>query len=261
MVLRLTDRRLGVHAGRVPAGLDGNPNPITSPARTTLLACVANEVAESARDQRTLVGVDGASGTGKSTFADELARTLEARGRTVVRASVDSFHRPRAERYRLGNDSPEGYYRDSHDMSGLRDHLLDPFATGMGSVRVGIFDEPSDQPLEVSEEPVPAEAVLVIDGLFLHRPEVAESWDLSVHLVAGGRRESAWQDYLTMDLPADLRERAAEIEQRVTRARRRRYVEGQALYEREVAPLDRANLVIDNDDLARPELIARRRTH
>jgi len=76
-----------------------------------------------------------------------------------------------------------------------------------------------------------------------------------VYLVADGRRETAWQDYLTRDLPADPQERAAEIEQRVTRARRRRCVEGQALYEREARPLDRASLVIDNDDLTRPDLI------
>ncbi len=252
-------RRIGVHAGRVPAGLDGNPNPIVSPTRTTLLERVADDVAQIARDRRALVAVDGASGTGKSTFADELARTLKATEMTVVRASIDSFHRPRAERYRLGNDSPKGYYRDSHDLTGLRDHLLHPFAVGIGSVRLATFDEPSDQPLDV-EEPVPAEAILVIDGLFLHRPELVQYWDLSLYLVADGRRESAWQSYLTRDLPADPHERAAEIEQRETRARRRRYVEGQALYERDAGPLDRANLVIDNDDLARPELIARRPT-
>ncbi len=84
-------RRIGVHAGRVPAGLDGNPNPIVSPTRTTLLERVADDVAQIARDRRALVAVDGASGTGKSTFADELARTLKATEMTVVRASIDSF--------------------------------------------------------------------------------------------------------------------------------------------------------------------------
>jgi len=67
---------------------------------------------------------------------------------------------------------PEGYYRDSHNLSGLRDHLLDPFATGSGTVRLAIFDEPYDKPSEILVERVPAEAVLVIDGLFLHRPEL-----------------------------------------------------------------------------------------
>lgn len=240
----------------MPAGLDGNPNPIVSPARAALITRVAEDVAEIA-GHRTLVAVDGASGTGKSTFADELARTLETAGRIVMRASVDSFHRPRAERYRLGNDSPEGYYRDSHDLAGLRDKLLEPFAAGFGSVPLAIFDEPSDTPLEVVEEAVPAEAILLVDGLFLHRPELVECWDLSVYLLADGRREASWQDYLTRDLPEDPNARADEIDQRVTRARRRRYVEGQALYEREAGPLHQANLVIDNDDLAHPELSVR----
>lgn len=53
--------------------------------------------------------------------------------------------------------------------------------------------------------------------------------------------------------------RQAEIAHRVTQARRARYVEGQALYEREASPLACANFVIDNDDLENPKLIVRRR--
>jgi len=51
-------------------------------------------------------------------------------GREVVRASIDSFHRPRGERYRRGLDSSEGYYRDSHDLKALKDRLLTPFGRG-----------------------------------------------------------------------------------------------------------------------------------
>jgi len=88
------DRRISVHAGWVPAGLDGNPSPVVIPARTSVLKPVSDDVLKVSRKHRTLVAVDGASGTGKSTFADELARTLEATERTVLRASIDSFHRP-----------------------------------------------------------------------------------------------------------------------------------------------------------------------
>lgn len=71
-----------------------------------------------------LIGVDGASGTGKSTLADEVAGILADRGRHVIGASIDSFHRPRAKRYRRGDASPEGYYRDSHDLLAVRRALL-----------------------------------------------------------------------------------------------------------------------------------------
>ena len=116
------------HACVVPAGLDGNANPAVSAKRTAVLNLVASEIVVAARRHgRAMVAIDGASGSGKSTFADELAATLEVSGNQVVRASIDSFHRPRRERYRLGADSPDGYYRESHDIEGLVHELLRPF--------------------------------------------------------------------------------------------------------------------------------------
>jgi uridine kinase len=205
-----------------------------------------------------LVAVDGASGTGKSTFADELARLLVDQ-QPVVRASVDSFHRPRAERYRRGKDAGEGYYRDSHDLTSLQQQLLRPFARGHASIRTAIFDEPSDRPVDQSAVPVPVPGTLIVDGLFLQRPELIGYWDVTVYMVAEGRRAAAWSEYLTEDLPADPDLRPAEIARRITRARRDRYLEGQRLYEQEAEPLRRSHVVINNDDLANPQLIESQR--
>lgn len=247
-----------VHSGVVPAGLDGNPNPVVSSERTGVLSLVATAVSGAARSGRALIAVDGASGTGKSTFADELTLMLERADKIVVRASIDSFHRPRDERYRLGPDSAEGYYQDSHDIEGLKVHLLEPFTAGTGSYRRALFDEPSDRPVNEPPEPVPTAAILIFDGLFLHRPELVDFWDLSVFLTAATRREAAWQEYLTRGLPVDPGERDVETAARVQRARRHRYLKGQALYEREASPRQRATVVIDNDDLTCPRVIAHR---
>jgi uridine kinase len=51
------------------------------------------------------VAIDGVDAAGKTMLADELARVLGARARPVIRASIDGFHRPRAERYRQGSGS------------------------------------------------------------------------------------------------------------------------------------------------------------
>ncbi len=74
------------------------------------------------------VAIDGVDAAGKTTLADELAGPIRTRGRAVIRASVDGFHNPRHIRYRLGADSPEGYYRDSFDYETLKAVLLDPLA-------------------------------------------------------------------------------------------------------------------------------------
>ena len=38
------------------------------------------------------IGIDGASASGKSTFANQLVEPLRKLGRTVIRASIDGFH-------------------------------------------------------------------------------------------------------------------------------------------------------------------------
>lgn len=250
----MNDAMLGV----VPAGLDGNPAPLVTPERAEVLRLVAMQVSTGRDGGTLLVAIDGAGGTGKSTFGDELAGALAASGTTVIRSSIDSFHRPRAQRYRRGKESPEGYYLDSHDLPALRAALLDPLRSGRGWFRRAVFDEPSDSALEEQRERVPADGVLVFDGLFLHRAEFDHYWDISVLLLAPQRREAAWNDYLTRDVPDDPEERGVEIERRQVRARHRRYVEGQALYEQEAMPFVRADLVIDNDDLGAPTILMNR---
>ena len=65
-------------------------------------------VVESATSPHPLrVAVDGPPAAGKTTLADELALLLRSRGREVIRASAESFHLPRAQRYRHGEFSPE----------------------------------------------------------------------------------------------------------------------------------------------------------
>jgi uridine kinase len=72
------------------------------------------------------VAIDGIDAAGKTTLGDALAPLIRRRGRPVIRASVDGFHRPRADRYRRGAESPEGYLQDAFDYPALRAALLDP---------------------------------------------------------------------------------------------------------------------------------------
>jgi len=190
------------------------------------------------------VGIDGVDGAGKSIFGDELARVLSAGGRRIIRASVDGFHHPRALRYRLGRQSPEGYFRDSYDYARLKALLLDPLSPG-GSAhyRTAVFDHRTDQPVSVPEAQATPGDILVFDGIFLHRPELRGYWDYSVFLEVGfavsmarcAQRDGTSPDPLAPD--------------------NQRYVEGQRLYLRECAPSRHATIVINNESLESPVLV------
>jgi uridine kinase len=235
----------------MPAGLDGNPDPIVSADREAVLALVSQKIA-AVDKPRILVGIDGAPGTGKSTFSDELANHLSRLGLQVIRSTTDLFHRPRAERYLLGPTSPQGYYLDSHDLDAITERLLRPFAKGSPRVQVAAFDELTDTTSPMFADVTTGTAVLVFDGLFLLRPELAEHWQLTVHLQAERRREDGWRSYLHDDLPEHQPGRQEEIDRRLSRARWPRYSEGWQLYVDQVDPLKAATIVIDNDELVAP---------
>lgn len=101
--------------------------------------------------------------------------------RPTVRASVDDFHNPRELRYRRGRYSPEGFFRDSFDLGALIGLLLDPFAAGL-AFRRSAFDHREDARVITVDESAPQDAMLVLDGLFLHREELRDRWDLSILL-------------------------------------------------------------------------------
>ncbi|MBF0689478.1 MAG: uridine kinase [Cellulomonas sp.] len=218
--------------------------------RTRLL----HQVARSVPDPRALrrpvrVGIDGVDGAGKTTFADELATALRADGRAVLRASVDGFHRPAAERYRRGRASPEGFFLDSYDLDAFRRVLLDPLApehTGPRRVRTAVRDVTTDADPGTPWVDVDPATVLVVDGIFLHRDELADVWDLSVWLevpFAVTYARMALRD----GCPPDPQDPANA-----------RYREGQLRYLQACSPAARADVVVDNADVDAPRVVSRR---
>lgn len=240
----------------MPAGLDGYPNPIRSADRDAVLGAVADRLCTHTHD-RVLVGVDGRSGVGKSTFADELAEVLRERGHVVLRSTTDSFHRPRDERSKRGTASAEGYFLDSHQLDRIVNDLLIPFRQGADEVLIAAFDEPSDTPAQRTIG-VTRRAMLLFDGLFLHRQEFETMWDDSVYLDADERLDAEWLHFLLDDLPTGPSERAAELDHRLGVARWPRYRHGWSSYVDSVAPRRLATLVVDNSDLAHPRLLSPR---
>ncbi|MBI2704365.1 MAG: hypothetical protein HYX32_03610 [Actinobacteria bacterium] len=91
--------------------------------------------------------------------------------------------------------------------------LLSPFKYGDPRVLVAAFDEPSHAAIEVTADVKP-NAVLVFDGLFLHRPDFCLMGDVSVFLEADARCDRDWLDSVLSDLPADPVAGAAELDMR-----------------------------------------------
>ncbi|GAB2697515.1 nucleoside/nucleotide kinase family protein [Thalassiella azotivora] len=232
------------------------PHPRTDPRtgdRSRLLADVADRVeaavdpADPAGRDVVLVGVDGVDGAGKTTFADELAAVLRARGRAVLRAGHDDFHHPRARRYARGRDSAEGFWLDSFDDEAFTRLLLAPLGPGGDRrVRTRSHDLATDAVVDEPPVTVAPGTVVVVDGLFLHRDELADHWHLSVLL----------------DVPFEVSVARMAVRDGShpdpAAASNARYVGGQRLYHAAADPRARADLVVDNSDLDAPRLVTAR---
>jgi uridine kinase len=177
-----------------------------------------------APDRLTRIGIDGVDAAGKTVLAEEIAQLLTKRERPCVRVSVDDFERAPGERYARGDLSPEGYYLDTFDVDRFRAHLL-----SIGGA---------------------TDLVVVADGVFLQRPELADLWDVTVWVEVdlevaarrGAERDRPWFDSLE------------EVQERY----RIRYLPAQRRYIEEQRPRERATFVLRNTDVAEPELVANR---
>lgn len=205
--------------------------------RRELLASLVPEFAQHYRLGRTSLAVDGPDGAGKTRFADDLATAFRREGFEVFRASIDDFHHPREFRYRAGRYSAEGYYRDAFDYSLFRRVLAEPFRMG-GSTGFQLrgFDLARDVPFEADWETGPDDAILLVDGVFLHRPEVRGLWNFSIWLDADPAVRLARmvaRDGVDPDPEAESN---------------RRYSDAQRRYVREVHPNTASDVIIDNTD-------------
>jgi uridine kinase len=167
--------------GRAPESRSPRDRPATYGARVDDLGWLVDATPSS--DRPVLVAVDGVDGSGKTTFAGALAAAYEEAGRPAVVVHLDDFLNPREVRYRLGRSSPEGFFRHTYDLEAFERLVLAPLRPeGDRRVLLRCFDHRADA--AVSEPPVEVsvDAVVVVEGMFLHRDELAGSWDVSVFL-------------------------------------------------------------------------------
>ncbi len=196
---------------------------------------------------RVLLGVDGVDGVGKTTLAEAIAAHLRASGRPVVRVSLDDFLQPAEQRYARGRDSAEGYYLDSVDRAAFLDAVVRPLRAadhaGDPTIRTAVFDHRADTPVDAEPVPVPPDAVVVVDGIFLHRPELAAVWDASVFC------DAAFE--VTVARTAARDGGSADPEA----ASNHRYVGGQRQYLEQSRPAHLATVVVDTTDLSAPRVV------
>jgi uridine kinase len=207
------------------------------PLKADVLDALAAEILQHYSAGKAVVAIDGVDGAGKSRFADALADAIRRAGHEVFVASIDGFHRPRAERYAQGPDSAAGFYEDSYDYDALDSKLVTPFRAGE-PFATEVFDHQTDSVVESRQSASSPHSILIVEGIFLHRPELRGQWNYSIWLeVSDAERERR-----LVDRDGD-------------RSIAARYTEGQAMYLRRANPRAAATAIYDNADVDHPRRV------
>lgn len=182
------------------------------------------------------MAVDGPTVAGGAALAADLADRLRTSGRPAVHVPAAGFLRPASVRFERGRDDPDAYFDDALDLGALWREVLTPLGPG-GDRRYlpSRWDRDRDRATRAPRATAPLGAVVLVEGVFLLRPQLAGGFDLTVHLRLSPR--------------ARLR--------RVPAVDAARELPAYDRYDAEVAPAESADLVVLWDDPARPALLSR----
>ncbi|WNF28757.1 uridine kinase [Streptomyces sp. C11-1] len=219
--------------------------PPASPERSLLVSSLADRVLTGGTG-RLLVGIDGFTAAGKTSFGHELGAEIAKSGRPVLRATLDDFKNPWKDRHLYDRESGEGYYRNAYDYATAKRLLLDPCRSPeAASCALCSIDPLTQKGHAADRTPLTPDSVLIVDGVFAFLPEIDAYWDFRI-----------W-----MDVDAELSvRRGAERDQDwagsdAEAIHRDRYLAAERIYLDEVDPLPGMDALIDNTDFARPRLV------
>ena len=124
------------------------------------------------------------------------------------------------------------------------DRFLRPAAEryrrGRESPEAYYLDSFDDRALRAAVES--AEGLAIVDGIFLFRPELDDLWSFRI--------------FVSVSPEESLRRGVARDGEETQRLYRVRYLPGQRLYQVSVHQKDRAEVVVDNEDPARPSILS-----
>jgi len=219
---------------------------MTNGARQQLLAQLARLIQQHKPDSRPLVvGITGMDTSGKSEMTRALSKELDSASQHIQLIHIDDFHRPRAQRYRTQLPEPVQYYDHSIDFERAAADVLRPIrANGELKTTLTLLDLPSDTWTLERSYSVTEQTIVLLEGVFLFRPEVRDLVDLFIYLHVEER--VVLERGRLRDVPSQGEE--------VMRKYHTKYLPAQRSYLAAHTPESNAHVIIDNSIWEHPTI-------
>ena len=177
--------------------------------------------------ERFILGIDGLSRSGKSTFVRELQRYFEDQGYISFTFHIDDYIVQRNRRYNTGYEEWYEYYFLQWDIEWLKDHFFGEVGRSR-KLKLPFYEESIDTHVvqEVNLEKVD---IILVEGIFLQRKEWAQCFDRMLFL----------------DCPREERfARENEATRKNLQKFQNRYWVAEKYYMRHMKPIERAEFVL-----------------
>jgi HAD superfamily hydrolase (TIGR01549 family) len=209
--------------------------------RLPIFEKICTEIERKKDKNRTFViGISGIDGSGKTRFAEGLEKYLIAYNNQVQAIHLDDFHNPKKIRY-AGKNQAENYFKRSFNIGLITQKLLKPLQRKKAfSTEMTLLDWRTDKYGIEIEFTFTPDTIVIFDGVFLLRKELAPYIDLKI--------------FLDITFEESKKRALLRDPQAILKKYNEKYLPAQARYLKEYPPEKTADLIIDNNDWENPKI-------
>ena len=218
-----------------------------------IYAVLSDRILGITKDSPVLIAISGKDGSGKTVMADLLsAQLLEKTDREIIRISIDDFMNERAVRYTPASSAGRGCYDYTFNFTAFIDTVLLPLqAGGTMKYRTKVFDHASDAESLSPIKRAAQDAIIIVDGVFLYKHTLVAYWDVKILLDTSDDtviERGAVRDTARLGSYEVAKQKYID-----------RYIASQTIYYQEELPEKKADIIIDNNNVATPFISVDRR--
>ncbi|MGG1631184.1 kinase [Rossellomorea sp. NRS-1567] len=129
-------------------------------------------------NDRTILGIDGLSRSGKTTFVEQLRETLKKEKSDHHIFHIDDHIVERRQRYHTGHEEWYEYFHLQWDVRWLRENFFRKLKQAK-QITLPFYDSNTDSH-DCRTIPMPKSGLIIVEGVFLQRKEWSDFYD---HLI------------------------------------------------------------------------------